>query len=51
MQEPFSRVLRMPFDEIVRCVFEGQEDEAEGAGGETIRALEALTAAMMGGSS
>jgi hypothetical protein len=39
----------MPWDEIVRGVWEGQEIEAEDGLGAQIRALSALTAAMMGG--
>lgn len=38
----------MPWDEIVRSVFEGQEIEAEDGLGAQIKALSALTAAMMG---
>lgn len=42
-------MLRLPWDEIVRCVNEGQEIEADDGAGAQIRALSALTAALMGG--
>lgn len=44
MNEPWSRVLRLPFDEVVACVFEGQRIEDEDGAGATVRAIEALAA-------
>lgn len=48
MNEPWTRVLRLPLDEVISCVFEGQEIEAEDGAGANIRALSALLAKMGG---
>lgn len=42
-------MLRLPLDETILAVFEGQEIEDDGGAGATIRALAALTSAMKGG--
>jgi hypothetical protein len=47
MNEPWSRVLRMPLDEVIRNVFEGQEIEAEDGAGAQIRLLSELMARIM----
>jgi hypothetical protein len=48
MHESWSDVMRLPWDEIVRCVYEGQEIEADDGAGAQIKALTALTTALMG---
>jgi hypothetical protein len=50
MAEPWSSVLRMPWDEIVANVYEGQSIEADDGAGAQIKALDALAAALTGGS-
>lgn len=47
MNEPWSRVLRMPLDEVIRNVFEGQQIEDEDGAGAQIRLLNELMTKMM----
>lgn len=47
MNEPWSRVLRMPLDEVIRNVFEGQQIEDDDGAGAQIRLLHELMAKLM----
>ena len=48
LNEPWTRVLTLPWGEILRCVYEGQRIEGEDGAGAQVRALATLTALIRG---